>query len=146
MEPKKRALCRGKESYCVLWEGHPGPCLPTPPCCEEHVIGKSLREPCGPPAVLPKIHPLDQHLAAFVAAMRAKFEDRANKHPGKSSVTHPDFDWESGLKEEDIQGHLDQEIREWLAAFFAGNDAEEAKEAVDLANMAFLDWVRLQGK
>jgi len=80
---------------------------------------------------------LDLLLAEFGRAMRAKFVARELKHPGATSVTHPDFDWENGLDAEAITRHLLEEVIEWTAA----RGRERAQEAVDVANLAFLSWV-----
>lgn len=83
---------------------------------------------------------LDDLLGEFKHAMTRKFWDRherAIRRWGRS-VVEDDFDWAS-LSHQAIHGHLQEEIAEWVEAEVSGSGAGD--EAVDLANMAFLDWV-----
>ncbi len=52
------------------------------------------------------------------------------------SVVDADFDWDN-LNLEHIEEHFREEIAEWLQA----DPETRASEEVDIANMAFLDWV-----
>ncbi len=82
---------------------------------------------------------LGQLLHEFRLEMLRKFalrRERAIRRFG-SSVTDPDFDWENGLSLETIEQHFREEIAEWLQADPEGRAGED----VDIANMAFLDWV-----
>lgn len=76
-------------------------------------------------------------LDEFRAAMLEKFYRRRSRAIARwgSSVTEDSFDWDA-LSLPHIEEHLREEIQEWLAP-----DADRAAEDVDLANMAFLDWV-----
>ncbi len=85
---------------------------------------------------------LEELLTEFRAAMLIKFTMRHERaiHRWGSSVIDPDFDWD-GLDVENIGVHLREEFTEWLMA----EGQEKALEDVDLANMAFLDWVARRG-
>ncbi len=61
--------------------------------------------------------------------------DRAIRRWG-GSVVDTDFDW-GALSLESIEEHFREEIAEWLQA----DPEDRAGEDVDIANMAFLDWV-----
>ncbi len=77
-------------------------------------------------------------LDRFKEAMLNKFIERheqAIKRWG-SSVIDDNFDW-NNLNIEHIEEHLREEIAEWLQA----KPWERAKEDIDMANMAFLDWI-----
>ena len=86
---------------------------------------------------------LDGALSEFKDAMLQKFLARAEKQRRRSgrSVTDEDFNWETDLDPEEIESHLREEILEWLA-----DDADKGKEDIDLANMAFLDWMARRGR
>lgn len=84
----------------------------------------------------PSPHPLDVNLARFVRAMKEKFIARADKHKGES-VTERDFDWDA-LNLDEIVVHYEKEIQEWRDA---GPAEAKRAEDVDVANMAFLDWM-----
>lgn len=77
-------------------------------------------------------------LQEFQEAMLQKFVERRERaiYRWGSSVTDPDFDWDN-LSLESIEQHFREEIAEWLQA----DPEDRAFEDVDLANMAFLDWV-----
>ena len=77
---------------------------------------------------------LEFWLDEFKQAMLAKFKLRKTRNP--KSVTDADFDWYKDLDLQEVEAHLKKEIDEWLAP-----DADKHAEDVDLANMAFLDWV-----
>lgn len=91
---------------------------------------------------------LEIKLARFTALMEKKFYDRIAKHPGESSVTDPNHNWE----EEDLEGiehHLIYEFLERFPQFidrFPEVDRRHITidppqtEDVDLANLAFVDW------
>ncbi len=86
---------------------------------------------------------LEELLAEFQSAMLTKFtmrHERALRRHG-SSVIDPDFDWD-GLNLEHIEQHFREEIAEWLQA----EPETRALEDVDVANMAFLDWVARRGR
>ncbi len=88
-----------------------------------------------PPDPLPLLRFLDE----FRDAMLQKFIDRHERAIRRfgSSVVDPNFDWENGLSLEHIEAHAREEIAEWLQA----SPSERPEEDVDIANMAFLDWV-----
>lgn len=85
---------------------------------------------------------LDDLLEEFKHAMRRKFEtqrEKARKRHGVG-VVDPDFDW-SHLNHQHLMDHLVEETREWEEAELSGESTDVADEDVDVANMAFLDWV-----
>lgn len=81
---------------------------------------------------------LQELLAEFKATMLIKFHERRDRAILRwgSSVTSPDFDW-NALDLEGIEQHFREEIAEWLQA----DPEDRLEEDVDIANMAFLDWV-----
>lgn len=92
------------------------------------------------PAALDPNNPLDRRLLEFAALMKAKFIAREGKHPGKASVTHPDFDW-VGEDLHGIEEHFMEEVDEWFRKKHALRHTEAAAEDIDIANMAFVDRV-----
>jgi len=82
-------------------------------------------------------------LDEFKDAMLQKFLARAEKQRRRSgrSVTDEDFNWETDLDPKEIEDHLREEMLEWLEP-----DADKEKEDIDLANMAFLDWMARRGR
>ncbi len=81
-------------------------------------------------------------LQEFTGYMAHKFYVRRERAIARwgSSVTDPDFDWDA-LNLETIEQHFREEIAEWLQA----DPLERAGEDIDIANMAFLDWVARRG-
>ncbi len=78
------------------------------------------------------------YLGDFRAAMLQKFierHDRVVRRWGRS-VVDDDFDWDN-MNLDHIEEHFREEIAEWLQA----EPWDRAEEDVDVANMAFLDWV-----
>ena len=85
-------------------------------------------------------HPLDRRLLEFAEAMKAKFVARETKHPCESSVTHPGFNWRLDLDAQVIRAHALGEMFEWEEELAPTADPERrAAEAIDVANMMFLD-------
>ena len=80
---------------------------------------------------------LEQLLDEFKSEMLKKFWARAEKQHRLSgrSVTDDDFDW-SDMPLDEIEAHFREEIAE---RFEEG--ADKIAEDIDVANMAFLDWV-----
>ncbi len=77
-------------------------------------------------------------LNRFNEAMVKKFVERHEQAIERwgSSVIDNDFDWDN-LNIEHIESHFREEMAEWLQA----EPWQRAKEDIDIANMAFLDWV-----
>lgn len=68
-------------------------------------------------------------LALFGAEMLAKFQERAERHPDNDVIANGT----QRLRGTDIIAHLWDEVREFM-------ESPDVKEAVDVANMAFLAW------
>ena len=85
---------------------------------------------------------LEQALSDFRSQMLAKFQVRAERHPGRSvtEVGRRLLD-EDGVYE-GLWQHFEEEVQEMRDADHIN---EEMKEAVDVANMAFLIWWRDRG-
>jgi len=95
---------------------------------------------------------LNERLDAFRAEMFAKFKRVEHKHRG-ASVTDDNVDWTS-FDWEQIEEHFIKEIAEYFSLTKAEtdqlfgliwraenrNDQRSPKEAVDVANVAFLMW------
>jgi DNA-binding Lrp family transcriptional regulator len=81
---------------------------------------------------------IERLLDAFRAAMLEKFHARHEKAIARwgVSVVDPNYPW-SQLRPEDIEAHMLEEIREWTE----DSGPNRVVEDVDVANMAFLDWV-----
>lgn len=84
--------------------------------------------------------PLEIGLRAFMYAMLQKFRLRADRRrdSGERSVTDKNYDWRD-LDLVSIRFHLSEEIDEWLES---ETDEQKIDEDCDIANMAFLDWIR----
>jgi len=75
--------------------------------------------------------------------MADKFWQRHEKQhaAGRKSVVDADFDFRQELDLMLIDDHLREEIGEWLEASESSDDAHIMDQDVDVANLAFLDWV-----
>ncbi len=86
---------------------------------------------------------LEQALQCFSTDMLAKFQARADRHPGRSvtEVGRTLLD-EPGVYE-GLWKHFEDEVQEMREA---GHTQDEMGEAIDVANMAFLIWWRDRGR
>ena len=81
---------------------------------------------------------IDKYLREFNKAQIDKFEKRKNKHTD-DNVTDDNTDW-SKLDFMDLYNHLMDEIVEFE---HAETPARMRDEAIDVANLAFLVWKRI---
>ena len=78
---------------------------------------------------------IHEALKKYQTAQLQKFVERDNKYRDKSVMRHTILD--AGLDADALRKHLQSEVAEFLAA---GTSAEAKAEAVDVGNLAFLNW------